>query len=121
MRNIRIGIFAYIRTERIAPQIFGHNGTEIVLHLGGFMQTFEYTITDPLGIHARPAGMIVTEAKKFASQITISKGEKTADARRLFALMGLSAKAGDTLTVTCVGEDETAAVRALRILLETNL
>ncbi len=92
-----------------------------MLHLGGFMQTFEYTITDPLGIHARPAGMIATEAKKFVSQITLAKGEKTADARRLFALMGLSAKAGDTLTVTCVGEDEADAARALRTLLETNL
>lgn len=85
------------------------------------MKTFEYTITDPLGIHARPAGMIAAEAKKFTSQITIAKGEKSADARRLFALMGLSAKEGDTLTVTCVGEDEEAAAEALNGLLEANL
>lgn len=85
------------------------------------MKRFEYTITDPLGIHARPAGAIAAEAKKFAAEITIAKGEKTADARRLFALMGLSAKAGDTLTVTCIGEDEDAAAEALRALLEANL
>lgn len=85
------------------------------------MKTFNYTITDPLGIHARPAGAIAAEAKKFSAEITIAKGDKTADGRRLFALMGLSAKAGDTLTVTCVGEDENAAADALRALLEANL
>ena len=85
------------------------------------MKQFTYTITDPLGIHARPAGAIAAEAKKFSAEITIAKGDKTADGRRLFALMGLSAKAGDTLTVTCVGEDENAAADALRALLEANL
>ncbi|MGM9648032.1 MAG: HPr family phosphocarrier protein [Eubacteriales bacterium] len=85
------------------------------------MKTFVYTITDPLGIHARPAGAIAAEAKKFSSQITVQKGDKSADGRRLFALMGLSAKAGDTLTVTCDGEDEEAAADALRALLEANL
>lgn len=85
------------------------------------MKTFNYTITDPLGIHARPAGAIAAEAKKFSAEITIAKGEKTADGRRLFALMGLSAKEGDTLTVTCIGEDEDAAAEALRALLEANL
>lgn len=85
------------------------------------MKTFDYTITDPLGIHARPAGMIATEAKKFTSAITFQKGDKTADGRRLFALMGLSAKEGDTLTVTCTGEDEEAAADALLALLKANL
>ncbi|MBQ7354031.1 MAG: HPr family phosphocarrier protein [Clostridia bacterium] len=85
------------------------------------MKIFEYTITDPLGIHARPAGAIAAKAKEFASQITVAKGDKTADGRRLFALMGLSAKAGDTLIVTCIGEDEDAAAAALRALLEANL
>lgn len=85
------------------------------------MKTFDYTITDPLGIHARPAGMIAAEAKKFVAQITVAKGEKSADARRLFALMGLSAKKGDTLTVTCIGEDEEAAADALYTVLDKNL
>ncbi|MBQ8382998.1 MAG: HPr family phosphocarrier protein [Clostridia bacterium] len=85
------------------------------------MKTFDYTITDPLGIHARPAGMIAAKAKEFSAEITVAKGDKTADGRRLFALMGLSAKEGDILTVTCNGEDEAAAADALRTLLEANL
>ena len=85
------------------------------------MKTFEYTITDPLGIHARPAGMIAAKAKEFTAEITVAKGDKCADARRLFALMGLSAKAGDTLLITCNGEDEAAAAGALLTLLKENL
>ena len=85
------------------------------------MKTFEYTITDPLGIHARPAGMIAAEAKKYNSVITVAKGDKAADARRLFALMGLSAKMGDTLTVACTGEDEKAAAEGLHDLLKQTL
>lgn len=40
------------------------------------MKNFEYTIKDELGIHARPAGMLVKEAKKYQSKITITKTEK---------------------------------------------
>lgn len=40
------------------------------------MKNFEYTIKDELGIHARPAGMLVKEAKKYQSKITITKRRK---------------------------------------------
>lgn len=40
------------------------------------MKSFEYTIKDELGIHARPAGMLVKEAKNFASECTITKDGK---------------------------------------------
>ena len=39
------------------------------------MKTFEYTIKDELGIHARPAGLLVKEAKKFESECTITKAD----------------------------------------------
>ena len=45
------------------------------------MTTFNYTITDPVGIHARPAGLLVKEIKSFAgSAVTITKGEKSVNA-----------------------------------------
>lgn len=52
------------------------------------MKTFEYTIKDELGIHARPAGILVKEAKNYESKIKITKGQKTAEATRLMAIMG---------------------------------
>lgn len=56
------------------------------------MKQFSYVITDKEGIHARPAGLFVKQAGKFSSKITIAKGEKTGDAKRIFAVMGLGGK-----------------------------
>ncbi|QHQ59401.1 HPr family phosphocarrier protein [Anaerocolumna sedimenticola] len=85
------------------------------------MKEFDYTIKDELGIHARPAGMLVKEAGKFTSNITIIKGDKTADIKRLFALMGLGVKNGDTVTVKMDGTDEEAAYDSLKKFFEANL
>ena len=46
------------------------------------MKQFQYTITDPVGIHARPAGLLVKAAKGFSSSITVEKGGKTAAATK---------------------------------------
>ncbi len=73
------------------------------------MKTFDYTITDPEGIHARPAGILVKEAGKFASKITMAKDGKEVDAKRIFGIMGLGVKKGNTVTVKVEGEDEEAA------------
>ena len=59
------------------------------------MITFTYTITDASGIHARPAGLLVKQAAGFPCAITLQKGEKTADAKRIFAVMSLAAKQGE--------------------------
>lgn len=85
------------------------------------MKTFTYTITDTVGIHARPAGALVKEAKKFASSLTAAKGEKKADLKKLFAVMGLGVKQGETITVAAEGADEAAAAAALEAFLKENL
>ena len=69
------------------------------------MKSFTYTITDEVGIHARPAGLLVKEAKKYGSVVRIEKEGKSAEAGKLMALMGLGVKKGDTVTVTVEGED----------------
>jgi phosphocarrier protein len=70
------------------------------------MKSFEYVITEPVGLHARPAGMLNKEARKFKSAIVVHRGEKSANVLRLMALMGLGVKCGDTIRVTIEGEDE---------------
>lgn len=85
------------------------------------MKTFEYTIKDELGIHARPAGMLAKTAKALDSEITITKGEKTVGASKLMALMGLGVKCGDTITVTINGGDENTSENAMKQFLESNL
>ena len=85
------------------------------------MKTFEYTIKDELGIHARPAGMLVKEAKNFASECTITKDGKTKKLTQLMMLMSLGVKQGDTVTVSVDGADEDAAVASLKEFFENNL
>lgn len=85
------------------------------------MKTFEYVITDELGIHARPAGALVKEAKKNQSKVIIRKGEKEADASRLMALMGLAVKCGDKIVVKVEGADEEQAVQEMETFIKSNL
>ena len=86
------------------------------------MTTFNYTITDPVGIHARPAGLLVKEIKSFAgSAVTITKGEKSVNALKLMALMQMGIKQGDTVTVSVDGGDEAAVATALENFFKANL
>ena len=85
------------------------------------MKTFDYTIKDELGIHARPAGMLVKEVKNYASSVTIVKGDKKADARKLMILMSLGVKCGETVTVEVEGADEETAAASLETFFKENL
>ena len=86
------------------------------------MKQFDYTIKDPLGIHARPAGLLAKEAKAFADTvITVAKGGNAVKASQLMKLMGLAVKQGDTVTVAADGEDEDTAIAALKAFFEANL
>lgn len=84
------------------------------------MKEITFTVTDPLGIHARPAGILVKEAKKFSSKITVFKGEKSCDMRKLLHLMGLAVKQGDTINVQVEGDDEDACAAAIEAFLKEN-
>ena len=85
------------------------------------MVTFKYVIKDELGIHARPAGLLVNEAGKLGSKITIEKGEKKGDAKKIFGLMGLGVKQNDEITVTVEGDTEEADADVIKTFLENNL
>lgn len=85
------------------------------------MRTFEYKITDEIGLHARPAGLLVKEAKNFTSQIVLHKGEKSADALRLMAIMALGVKCADEIKVEISGDDEDAAYEAMMKFFQENL
>ncbi len=85
------------------------------------MKEFKHVIADPLGMHARPAGMLVKAVAGYASKITIAAPAGTADAKRLMALMRLAAKQGMELTVTVEGADEEQAAAELQAFLAANL
>jgi phosphocarrier protein len=79
------------------------------------MKTFTYRLEDENGLHARPAGVLATFAKRFGASVEIQLGEKRADAKRLLSLMTLGARHGDDLCFCISGEDEESAARALEV------
>lgn len=85
------------------------------------MKQFTYTVTDPIGIHARPAGLLAKAAKALDSTVTIAKDGKSAAATKLMAVMGLGVKTGDTITVTVEGGDEEASAAAMEQFCKENM
>jgi len=86
------------------------------------MKQFTYTITDPLGIHARPAGMLAKVAKGYAgTTITIAKNDIAVKATQLMKLMGLTVKQGNVVTVTAEGPQEEEAIAAMEKVFTENL
>lgn len=85
------------------------------------MKEFKYVITDPEGIHARPAGELVKAAKTFACDIKLSKDGKTGDCKKIFGIMGLAVKKGNEVILTFDGEDEEAAYEAVSKFMQENL
>ncbi len=86
------------------------------------MKTFDYTVKDELGIHARPAGILVKKLSGVKSNVTIEVKEKgkSADAKRLMAVMKMAVKQGDVVTVSIEGEDEDSVFEDIREFFETN-
>lgn len=86
------------------------------------MKTFTYKITDPEGLHARPAGLLVKQAAQYASLIKIDKGgSRTADAKKIFSVMSLAVKQDETITITVEGPDEEKAAEEMKKYFEQNL
>ncbi len=86
------------------------------------MKEFTYAVNDPLGIHARPAGMLAKLAKGFAdTTVVVVKGDKEAKASQLMKLMSLAVKQGDTVTVKAEGANEDAAIAAIEKFFQENL
>ena len=70
------------------------------------MKEIKFTVTDPL--------------KKFSSKITVWKGDKSCDMRKLLALMGMAVKQNDEITVQVEGDDEAACAEAIEKFLKEN-
>ena len=85
------------------------------------MKSFNYVITDELGIHARPAAVLVKEAANYSSKVVIECNGKNADISKLFALMALGVKKGDRVTVKIDGPDEDNVYMVMKKFFEEKL
>lgn len=82
------------------------------------MQSKQLEIINPLGLHARAAAKLVQLSAGFASQIIITKDDKTANAKSIMKVMMLAAARGSLVTIEIDGDDEHAAMDAISALIE---
>ena len=78
----------------------------------------EFTISDPTGLHARPAALIANCAKQFQSTIRLVRGKDSANAKSVVSMMGIEVCYADTVHIEARGKDATQAVEALSNLLK---
>ena len=71
------------------------------------------TVTNPLGVHARPSAMIVQTASKFRAEVSLIKDGNLVNAKSMLGVMTLAAEMGSVVTIRADGSDEEKAVDAL--------
>jgi phosphocarrier protein HPr len=71
------------------------------------------TITDPVGLHARPAAIVVQTAGKYKARISLEHGDKRADARSIIQLLGLGVRQGSSVNIVAEGADASQALEAI--------
>ncbi|HEX2985207.1 MAG TPA: HPr family phosphocarrier protein [Caproiciproducens sp.] len=85
------------------------------------MQRFEYVVKDQLGLHARPAGLLVKCVSACSSEVNLTAHDKTVSAKKLFGIMGLCIKMNDRITFTVTGAQEEADCAKIKQFCEQNL
>lgn len=85
------------------------------------MKSFNYVVTDEIGIHARPAGFLVKEAKQYEETIMIVFQGKSVDAKKVMAVMALGVAQGMEVTVTIEGENEEVVAKKMETFFKENI
>lgn len=78
-----------------------------------------FTITDHLGLHARPAGFLVKTANQFTSEITLVYKQKQVNLKSIIGVMSLGIKPGETVKITATGEDEMGVIERIKTVIDT--
>lgn len=84
------------------------------------MKSFEFTVRDENGLHARPAGLLVRQAQGLSSELTVECRGKQASLKKLLAVMGLGVKCGDTVKISAEGQNAEQDLASIQAFLEKN-
>lgn len=85
------------------------------------MVSQKVVITNPTGLHLRPAGVLCNEAMKFKCRITFKYGNDIANAKSVLSVLGACIKSGSEIELICEGEDEEEALHAVVEAVENGL
>ena len=78
-------------------------------------------ITNPTGLHLRPAGIFCNEALKYECKVTFLIRNTTANAKSILSILGACVKEGDEIELVCEGEGEEEALKAMNAIVEHGL
>lgn len=84
------------------------------------MKEIDIVVENETGLHSRPADLFVRTAKLYESDISVQKGEKSANAKAIIKLILLNVSQGDTVKITAQGPDEEEALADLKRLIESD-
>ena len=84
------------------------------------MREATLTLTNRVGLHARPAAVFVRTAKQYRSAIKVCVGTHEADAKSILSVLSLAANHGTQITLRATGDDEAGAVEELQKLVLSN-
>ena len=85
------------------------------------MYTQEITVTNEVGLHAKPATYFIQKANEFQSGIWVEMDERRVNAKSLLGILSLGIVQGTTVTLIADGSDEEAAVKTLAELVNSGL
>ncbi|HOR86885.1 MAG TPA: HPr family phosphocarrier protein [Bacillota bacterium] len=85
------------------------------------MKKLSVIVKSRMGLHARPASMLVSLAQQFESDIKVEKGEKVVNCKSIIGILSIAAKNGDKISVSAEGADEISAINALDELFNNRL
>ena len=83
------------------------------------MITRSITISNSVGLHARPATFFVQKANCFKSSIWVEKDDCRVNAKSLLGVLSLGISKGTVITIIADGQDESAAIEGLAALVES--
>ncbi len=79
------------------------------------------TITNSIGLHARPASQFLRTATQFESEVTLIKDDREYNGKSIISILAMAAKKDTMLTIRCSGEDEIQALESLVTLVKNDL
>lgn len=85
------------------------------------MKQFDFLVKSPVGIHARPAMLLAKKAGNYQSEITVVKGNRSANVKNIVLLLGLHVNQGDKVSFIIDGQDEKIAAEELKQFCQLNL
>ena len=85
------------------------------------MVSQKITITNPTGLHLRPAGILCNKAMEFKSMVTFQFNDYHANAKSVLSVLGACVKSGDEIEISCDGEAEEVALKEVVLAISSGL